>query len=619
MCAISGVFSPGQARQMAEVLDRVGARMTRRGPDGCGQQVWDDCALNHQRLAIIDLNTGAQPMVSEDGRTAVVVNGEIYNFQALRRQLEARGHHFVSQSDSEVVLHGYREHGADIFKMLDGMFAIGIWDAARGRLLLARDRFGKKPLFWLRHGDAVWFASSVDAFKAIPGLSLSINSHAVAEYLAFRYVTDASCIYREAVKVPAGHAMRFDRDLQPETSAFAQWNDGITEAGQAGKASYAEAQEEIRRLIRNAVQKRLMSDVPLGVLLSAGIDSSIVAYEMSRAGGANRSFTLGFRGLADERAAAAETAAVFGFDHHEEQMDLDVGSDFLGEAVRTCDEPLADSSIVATHQVCAAARRHVTVALCGDGGDEAFAGYNHYRTFHQALNTQVGGIAGIGNWLRHHAAGLLPRAARRRLRGSLAPWYLAREHADPWRLWLALRCVFNPEEVQRLVGGGLNLPSPSVFHQAEAAAYDYEHYLRSDLLVKMDRASMGVALEVRAPFLDDELVRFCATLPLEWKLSPDGRGKRILRDAYGPLLPMHLWERPKQGFQVPVRRWLREGALANSVRHLMNEPRAALWDVLDHDEGVLDLKRFVGGAGNEQKIWSFVVLDEWLRSATELT
>jgi asparagine synthase (glutamine-hydrolysing) len=450
MCAISGVFSPGQARQMAEVLDRVGARMTRRGPDGCGQQVWEDCALNHQRLAIIDLNTGAQPMVSADGRTAVVVNGEIYNFQDLRQALEARGHHFVSQSDSEVVLHGYREHGVDIFKMLDGMFAIGIWDAARGRLLLARDRFGKKPLFWLRHGDALWFASSVDAFKAIPGLSLSINSHAVAEYLAFRYVTDASCIYREAVKVPAGHAMRFDRDLQPQTSAFAQWNDGIAEAGEVGKGSYAEAQEEIRRLIRNAVQKRLMSDVPLGVLLSAGIDSSIVAYEMSRAGGGHRSFTLGFRGLADERAAAAETAAVFGFDHHEEQLDLEAGSDFLGEAVRTCDEPLADSSIVATHQVCAAARRHVTVALCGDGGDEAFAGYNHYRTFHQALSTQVGGIAGMGNWLRHHAAGLLPRAARRRLRGSLVPWYLARKHADPWRLWLALRCVFTPEEVQRL-------------------------------------------------------------------------------------------------------------------------------------------------------------------------
>jgi len=613
MCAISGVFSPGQARQMAEVLDRVGARMTRRGPDGYGQKVWEDCALNHQRLAIIDLNTGAQPMVSADGRTAVVVNGEIYNFQALRRQLEARGHHFVSQSDSEVVLHGYREHGEGIFKMLDGMFAIGIWDAEQGRLLLARDRFGKKPLFWLRHGDAVWFASSVDAFKAIPGLSLSINSHAVAEYLAFRYVTDVSCIYREAAKVPAGHVMRFDWDLQPHATVFARWNDGLnTDSGSVAGFSYEEAQEEIRRLVQNAVQKRLMSDVPLGVLLSAGIDSSIVAYEMSRMGGAHRSFTLGFRGLADERGAAAETAAVLGLDHHEQQMDLAVGSDFLREAVRTCDEPLADSSIVATHQVCAAARRHVTVALCGDGGDEAFAGYNHFRTFHKALNTNVGGLTDIRNWLRHYAAGLLPSGTRRQIRTDLAPWQLARKHPDPWNLWMALRCVFMPREAEKLTGVAFELPAPSRFDQTEATVYDYEHYLRGDLLVKMDRASMGVALEVRAPFLDDALVRFCSSLPLEWKLYPDGRGKCILRDAYASVLPQHLWERPKQGFQVPIRRWLRQGTLADSVRHLLNEPNAVLWDVLDYRDGVFELKRFLSGAGNEQKVWSLVVLDQWL-------
>lgn len=615
MCAISGVFSPGQARQMAEVLDRVGARMTRRGPDGCGQQVWEDCALNHQRLAIIDLNTGAQPMVSAEGRTAVVVNGEIYNFQALRRQLEARGHHFVSQSDSEVVLHGYREHGEGIFKMLDGMFAIGIWDAEQGRLLLARDRFGKKPLFWLRHGDAVWFASSVDAFKAIPGLSLSINSHAVAEYLAFRYVTDVSCIYREAAKVPAGHVMCFDRVLQPHTTGFAQWNDGIEEqAGEVGKASYAEAQEEIRRLIGNAVQKRLMSDVPLGLLLSAGIDSSIVAYEMSRAGGPHRSFTLGFRGQADERAAAAETAAVFGFDHHEEQMDLEAAPDFLGEAVRTCDEPLADSSIVATHQVCAAARRHVTVALCGDGGDEAFAGYNHFRLFHRALHARRGASGDVMNWLQHAGAGLLPRGMRRRIREGLLPGRLSRQFSDPWQLWLSLRCVFDTGEAAQLAGVRFELPSSGDFRETGATLFDYEHYLRGDLLVKMDRASMGVALEVRAPFLDDDLVRFCSQMPLAWKISAEGQGKHILRDAYRDLLPGHLWTRPKQGFQMPVRRWLREGALLPEVRRLAAERNLRLWDVIDRTASQKELDRLLKGAGNEQRVWSMLVLDRWLAS-----
>ena len=612
MCAISGVFSPGQARQLAGGLDRVGARMTRRGPDGCGQQIWDDCALNHQRLAIIDLNTGAQPMVSADGRTAVVVNGEIYNFRTLRRQLEARGHHFASQSDSEVVLHGYREHGEGIFKMLDGMFAIGIWDVKQGWLLLARDRFGKKPLFWLRDGDAVWFASSVDAFKAVPGLSLSINSHAVAEYLAFRYVTDASCIYREAAKVPAGHFMRFDRDLKPQTSAFAQWYDGIAEDGETGKASYAEAQQEIRRLIRNAVQKRLMSDVPLGLLLSAGIDSSIVAYEMSQAGGPHRSFTLGFRGLADERVAAAETAAVFGFDHHEEQMDLEAGLDFLGEALWTCDEPLADSSIVSTHQVCAAARRHVTVALCGDGGDEAFAGYNHFRLFHRALHARLGVPGDLMNWLQHVGAGLLPRTTRRRIREGLLPWRLSRQYSDPWQLWVSLRCVFDAGEAAQLAGTRFELPAGGDFGEAGAALFDYEHYLRGDLLVKMDRASMNVALEVRAPFLDDALVRFCRSLPLDWKISPDGRGKRILRDAYSDLLPAHLWSLPKQGFQMPVKHWLRQGALAAEVREISSNEKSLVWTYLDRQTALPELLRFSQGAGNEQKIWSFIVLNKWL-------
>lgn len=597
---------------MAEALDRVGARMARRGPDGCGQQVWDDCALNHQRLAIIDLNTGAQPMVSADGRTAVVVNGEIYNFQTLRLQLEARGHHFVSQSDSEVVLHGYREHGEGIFKMLDGMFAIGIWDAEKGRLLLARDRFGKKPLFWLRHGDAVWFASSVDAFKAISGLSLSINSHAVAEYLAFRYVTDASCIYREAAKVPAGHVMRFDRDLQPQKSAFAQWNDGIAVTGNAEKASYAEAMEEIRRLIQKAVQKRLMSDVPLGVLLSAGIDSSIVAYEMSQAGGSHRSFTLGFRGLADERAAAAETAAVFGFEHYEEELDLEAGSDFLGQAVRTCDEPLADSSIVATHQVCAAARRHVTVALCGDGGDEAFAGYNHFRLFCRALNARRGASDDLMNWLRHVGAGLLPRASRRRIREALVPWRLSSQFSDPWQLWLSLRCVFDAGEAAKLAGGGFELPASGEFCETGAMVFDYEHYLRGDLLVKMDRASMGEALEVRAPFLDDDLSRFCSKIPLSWKTSPQGLGKRILREAYRDVLPAHLWTRPKQGFQMPVRRWLREGALLPEMRRVAEERNLRLWDVIDRTVAQKELNRLLDGAGNEQRAWSILVLHRWL-------
>jgi len=612
MCAIAGVFSPGQAAAHAEALLCVGGQMTRRGPDGVGQHVWADCALNHQRLAIIDLSTGGQPMISADGQTGVVVNGEIYNFQALRHGLEERGHHFASSSDSEVVLHGYREYGTGIFAMLDGMFAIGLWDAQERRLILARDRFGKKPLLWHRQGDAVWFASSADAFRAVPGLSLNLAPSAIAEFLAFRYVTDENCIYRELNKVPAGHWMSFTPKEAPRAERFATWN-ALGEPA-AAPVNYEEAQEEIRRLIRAAVSKRLVSDVPLGLLLSAGIDSSIVAYEMSQTKGDLRSFTLGFRGLGDERAAAAQTASILGFEHHEQEIDLTAAPEFLAAAISTCDEPLADSSIVATHQVCAAARQHVTVALCGDGGDEAFGGYNHFRAFHQALRSPQDISGNVMRSLRHMAAGLLPRNARRRIRTELAPWQLARRHPDPWQLWLALRCVFNPQEAGRLAGCNFELSPPANFGEAEAAAFDYDHYLRGDLLVKMDRASMGVALEVRAPFLDDELVRFCSTLPLEWKISPDGNGKRILRDAYRTLLPAHLWSRPKQGFQMPVKHWLRQGALAAEVREISSNEKSLVWTYLDRHTALPELQHFSQGAGNEQKIWSFIVLNKWLKT-----
>ncbi|WP_395742597.1 asparagine synthase (glutamine-hydrolyzing) [Prosthecobacter sp.] len=611
MCAISGVFSPGQAAAHAPILEQVGQRMARRGPDGAGQKTWADCALNHQRLAIIDLNTGGQPLVAEDGRTAVVVNGEIYNFQVLRQRLEARGHRFLSYSDSEVVLHGYREYGTEIFAQLDGMFAIGLWDEERKHLILARDRFGKKPLYWLPQPGAVWFASSAAAFKALPGQSLSLKAGALAEFLSFRYVADDNCLYQEMRKVPAGCWQRFDSSLQPETRMYAAWHSG-GEAADPPPASYQEAQEQIRHLIREAVRKRLVSDVPLGLLLSAGLDSSIAAYEMSQTGGPHRSFTLGFRGHSDERAAAAQTAAALGFEHHEQEIDLNVADQSLDLALAACDEPLADSSIVATRQVCAAARGHVTVAMCGDGGDEAFAGYNHLRSFHRALHAPQDALGNVRRHLMHAAAGLLPRAERRRIRDGLSAWKLARRHPDPWQLWQALRCVFTPAEASRLTGHDFHPLAPAVFTEAEAADFDYTHYLRGDLLVKMDRASMDVALEVRAPFLDDALVKFCRSLPLEWKISPDGRGKRILRDAYRDLLPAHLWSLPKQGFQMPVKHWLRQGALAAEVRQIHADATAPVWSHLDYQAARPELERFHQGAGNEQKIWSLVVLNKWL-------
>jgi len=608
MCAISGVFAVGRAVSHDSTLRKMSASMRGRGPDGSGLKAWPDCLLAHERLAIIDLTTGQQPITNEDGRYGVVVNGEIYNFKELRGDLQSKGHLFKTQSDSEVVLHGYEEYGSAIFERLDGMFAVALWDGVKHELILARDRLGKKPLAYYTDSEGFWFASEVRAFKILPHFNSSLSSAAISDFLSFRYITGTHSIYQGVAKVPPGHWMRINRDQEACLNSYATLPSAV-----ATTMDYTGAQEELRRLMRDAVQKRMVSDVPLGLLLSAGLDSTIVAYEMAQLGGNLKTFTLGFRGIDDERQAAAETARTLHSNHYAEEVDLTEESCF-STAISAYDEPLADSSTVATYTVCRAARRHVTVALCGDGGDEAFAGYNHLKLFNQSLTASMGWTGSICHLFSWHLAGLGSSPWKKNRRSNLEAWRLTKNYPDPWQRWLALRGVFNAQEVNELIGHKTNLNHTTnlPFGIQEAQAYDYESYLSNNLLVKMDRASMSVALEVRAPFLDDQIVRFGRSLPINWKINSNGEGKRILRDAYREDLPPHVWTQPKRGFQMPVKHWLRHGFLRTTVDNLINDRSQPLWAVLDYKVTEIFLQRFMRGSGNEQQVWSLLVLNRWL-------
>lgn len=609
MCAISGIYSFQDTVDLG-LLRRISARQKRRGPDGGSLKSWGSCALAHERLSIIDLQTGTQPLLSEDGRSGVVVNGEIYNHKQLRFDLERKGHRFSSRSDSEVVLHGYEEEGTSFFRKLDGMFAFALWDGHRQQLVLGRDLFGKKPLVYASKPEGLAFASTIQALKEWGSTSPLLSQEALSDYLRFRYVTDEHSIYQGFVKVPAGHAVVVDANNKITTMRFTSF----PEPGRF-EGSYQDAQDLLRQLLRSGVQKRLESDVPLGLLLSAGIDSSLIASEVAALGGKLKTFTLGFKGLEDERATARSTAEHFGLEHQEEEMDLDMEAGFR-EAVQCYDEPFADSSAIATFSICRFAKQHVTVALCGDGGDEGFAGYSHFRLWAASQSSPSGLWQHFQNQMRWQSSRLMPSTTKRAWREPLQAWRLRSLEPDPWLRWLKLREVFSQRQASELTGFSTRLSEyRDGFSLRDAEEYDWQHYLRSDLLVKVDRASMYHGMELRSPFLDDDLARFARQLPLEWKISGDGRGKKIVRETFHQQLPEALWQRPKSGFQVPVKKWLKNPAMQKRVHdlHDLNNP---LWKHLDFQVARNFLDRYKKGSGNEQQIWSILVLSEWMKGTS---
>lgn len=569
MCSIAGVIHPAEMQEAIRAAEAMNQAQFHRGPDGGGLWHDDVAVLAHRRLSIIDLAGGAQPMSNEDGTIHLVFNGEIYNHIALRAQLKQSGHIFKTGCDTEVLLHLYEETGDFFVRELDGMFAFALWDAPRGKLLLGRDRAGKKPLHYFLRKNTLVFASEIAALRKHPDFPAELSGQAVADFLSLQYVPSPRTVYREVFKVPPGSVLRYF----PETGRAAAEKYWDLSFLPKQRISFAEARGQLRYLVTQAVRKRLMSDVPFGVFLSGGVDSGIIASTMAqlRAPEITRAYSIGFEDpVYDERSLARISADFINLQTkgalqlHEKVLPEIPFRDFC-RWFGNFGEPYCDTSYLPTGALCAFAREEVTMALSGDGADELFGGYERYQAMKLAKKCRLIPPP-LRRWLFH---GILQRCladgGERTFSGRLRR--LSRMLGeDSRRQYFRIldRC---PEEAAAdLFGERLKTfeDTAKVFHirhTARAIAekcmeIDFHLYLPGDILPKVDRASMASSLEVRCPFLDRDVVEFAATLPSAFKMRHDER-KFILREAFADALAPEVFSGRKRGFGVPVSRFLR--------------------------------------------------------------
>jgi asparagine synthase (glutamine-hydrolysing) len=628
MCGIVGIVDFTGRPIDARLLGRMCEAIRHRGPDDQGLvrfpltpmdgQGRPSAALGSRRLSIIDVQGGHQPMANEDGTVWTVLNGEIYNFQELRRTLERQGHRFATRTDTEVLVHLYEERGEAFVSALDGMFALAIWDDRRGRLLLARDRFGKKPLFYSAIGSRVVFASELQALLLDPSISREADPEALDYYLTYMAIPAPLSIYRAVRKLPPASLLTHSRD---GISIERYWALSYTPKRQL---SEAEAGERVLGLLTEAVRKRLVSDVPLGAFLSGGVDSSAVTALMARLSDQPvRTFSIGFEEEDyTELPHARRVAERFGC-RHEEFIVRPRAVEVLPKLVRHFGEPFADSSAIPSYYLSKLTREHVTVALNGDGGDETFAGYtrhlaNRLAELWQHTPALVRGPVGwVGRRLPSR------RADPRRWPARVERFLIASElpRAARYRRWVG---VFTPDQKRELVGTPNGFPAEAgivdrlfqgsgALDAVDAAlAVDTAFYLPTDLLVKMDIATMANSLEARSPFLDHHLVEFAAQLPSHLKLR-QLTSKYILKQALHGLVPPKNLRRGKRGFAVPIGRWFR-GELRGFLTDHLAAARVARtgWVrqsaiarlMRDHLEGRRDVAH---------QLWSLLMLELWHR------
>ncbi len=619
MCGIFGaVFvAPGESID----VDRAVRSMAHRGPDAQGTHRLQDACFGHTRLRIVDLSdAAAQPMRSTDEKIVLVFNGEIYNHHELRAELRALGHTFRSRSDTEVILEGYRAWQTDIVEKLDGMFALGLWDAERRRLLLARDRAGKKPLFYSApSGRAFRFASEIKALTA-SGVPAVADHQALPQLLSFGYTPAPETMFKGVRQLPPASTLILQEGKPPEIRRF--WKAPFAEA--PIDCSVAEAKSEVRRLLEAAVKRRLEADVPLGAFLSGGIDSTIIvgimARQMSRP---VKTFSIGFSGDAryDETHYARIAARAFGTDHTE--FTLEPSSfDLVERLVELHDGPFGDSSAIPTSVVAALTKKHVTVALTGDGGDELFCGYIRFLAAEAAERVPLV-LRRVGGRV---AALLPPASSERQLRAKARRFLLAAALPLSERVaqWSSLFAFDLEQLVRKDVQSTLPMEAPlawsrAIFAASEGAStlsrvldHNFETYLPYDLLVKADRSSMAHGLEARSPFLDTALVEYVARLPDQMKR----RGvttKWILKSAFADLLPKELVSRRKMGFGVPLGAWFR-GELREYLRDHLS-PSAKMYDLIDRSFVEAMLKQHLDGVCDHgHRLWLLLTLEVWLRS-----
>ncbi|MGB9178178.1 MAG: asparagine synthase (glutamine-hydrolyzing) [Pyrinomonadaceae bacterium] len=610
-----------------ELLRSMCERMIHRGPDSEGLMLQTGVALGMRRLAIIDLMTGEQPALSEDGQISVILNGEIYNYRELRAELEKRGHHFRSASDTEVLPHLYEEYGEEMVSHLNGMFAFALWDARRRKLLIARDRFGEKPLYWGVFDQTLLFASEPKVLLAHPSVRPGLNLNALRQYLAFDYVPAPLSIYEGIRKLPAAHTLTLE-DGRVEVKPY--WR--LSYRKREPVPSVEEAAEELRELMADSVRMRLVSDVPLGVLLSGGVDSSTVAALAVRASSeAVKTFSISFAEASfDESAYARAVAKFLGTDHHEERLSANLAANLVGEIGSWMDEPFSDPSLVPTYLLSRFTRKHVTVALGGDGGDELFAGYPMYYG-HRIAQLYSRVPAFLRRSLVEPAVRRLPVSTKnlsfdfkaKRFIAGIAHDDVARHH-----IWFG---SFTPDEqdalltseAKRASDGDVYRDARRLFEACDAESIiecmqslDTQLYLAEDILTKVDRASMAVSLEVRAPFLDPRVAEFTASLPADYKLH-GRKTKYILKRAVEPLLPAFVMRRGKKGFGVPVADWLKHN-LRPLARDLLSPERIRRNGLFNADYVLRLQEEHERGAANHRKLlWTLLMFELWQESFVE--
>lgn len=619
MCGICGVAGGDPARGR-ELVDRMCGAMTHRGPDDEGTVQAEGVTFGMRRLSIIDLDGGHQPMHSEDSKVWVVQNGEIYNHLELRDELTAAGHVFSTQSDTEVLVHGYEEWGGDMVSRLNGMFAFAVLDRTRGEVFLARDRMGIKPMHYAVDGERLVFASELKALLRDPALRRGVDPVALDQYLAYEFVPSPRSIVLGVNKLRPGHTLRWSV-AERRAQVRRYWAPQLNVDGGTRERSLEEECAELRDVLRESVRRELISDVPLGVFLSGGIDSGAVTAMVSSLGADVKTFSVGFAERSfDESGYAREVARRLGTDHHELTLEPPAMLGLVPRLPQLLDEPLGDASIIPTYLLSAFTRRHVKVALGGDGGDELFAGYptlqahrlaGYYLRAPQALRRGV--VEPVVRRLPVSRDNLsLDFRAKRFV--SAAAYPVAERH----RRWMGSfasderAAVLRPEiRTQAAPDGDRGIEDfASLDPLNQALMLDMRLYLENDILVKLDRASMMASLEARVPLLNNDFVAFATGLPLRHKLR-GFRSKYLLKRALRGLLPERILNRPKKGFGIPVAEWLR-GPLREQMLEVLSPERLA-------PEGLFDpaaVRRLIddhleGRRDNRKQLWTLFAFEMW--------
>lgn len=620
MCGICGIINRQPEHRVAQPdLQRMCDAIIHRGPDDEGQHVSGQAGLGMRRLSIIDVSGGQQPIYNEDGSLVIVFNGEIYNHLQLRQVLESRGHQFRTHADTEAVLHAYEEYGEECPNHLNGMFAFAIWDMRKQRLFMARDRLGKKPLYYYFDDDRLVFASEIKSILTAPDVPREIDAVALDYFLTFEYVPAPLSIFRNIRKLPQAHWLSYaDGRLQIQRYWRLHYR--------ASRRNEADLAQELVALLRDAVKIRLMSEVPLGAFLSGGLDSSSVVAMMAQTSTTGvKTFSIGFDNATyNELPYARLIAQHFGTEHHEEIITPDALA-LTEKIIHQLDEPFGDFSVFPTYMVSEMARKYVTVVLSGDGGDELLGGYETYIAEGMARKYQR-----LPAWLRRGLiepmVSLLPptekkkgfiNKSRRFVEGCRLPAHL--QHVR-WMIFLQQaekQLLYTPEYRAQLAGHDPYAFIKEAFLACNSATpldqqeyVDIMTYLCDDILVKVDRMSMAVSLEARAPFLDHRFVEFCATLPPHLRLRGK-RTKHLLKEAMQGILPPQILDRRKEGFSIPIKSWMKQELKPLLMEHLSD---AALRETgvfaPDYVRKLID-EHMKGAENHSHRLWALLMFQMW--------